>query len=328
MSGLVAKIPSLPSRTRGEREAEFRFGEIFHMSRAWMPLYVADYLADTAHLGALESGAYLHLIMHYWQTGSLPDDERKLARIAKMTDTQWKKSRKTLADFFKENWRHERIDRELSEAQSAYERRANAGKRGGIAKSKNKHCSSNAKAMPEQCSSNHNHNSLLGTSPNKHTPKSLRSSAERFYQAYPKHVDPRDAEKAFAKAVAKGADPEWIITRAAVFAEAHRVAGTEKQFIPAPAVWLNKGGYDSEDLPSATSPQARAGPADRGGVGSLLAKSYGVVNGDNRERTINSENVCLLPIDGDTRGDAGSGDDSSVSGNAARLLVEGSFRRM
>ena len=70
------------------------------------------------------------------------------------------------------------------------------------------------------------------------------------------------------KAVTKGADPEWIIARAAVFAEAHRAAGTEKQFIPAPAVWLNKGGYDSEDLPSAPSPQARASPsAARGGVG-------------------------------------------------------------
>jgi len=39
-----------------------------------MPLYVADYLADTAHLGALESGVYLHLIMHYWLKGGLPDD--------------------------------------------------------------------------------------------------------------------------------------------------------------------------------------------------------------------------------------------------------------
>ena len=56
------------------------------MSRPWMPLCLADYLADTAHLRALESGAYLHLIMHCWRRGSLPDNDRQLATIAKMTD--------------------------------------------------------------------------------------------------------------------------------------------------------------------------------------------------------------------------------------------------
>jgi Protein of unknown function (DUF1376)/HNH endonuclease len=57
--------------------------------RPYMPLYVADYLSATEHLDAAESGAYLHLIMYYWQKGFLPPEDKFLARIARMTDRQW-----------------------------------------------------------------------------------------------------------------------------------------------------------------------------------------------------------------------------------------------
>jgi uncharacterized protein YdaU (DUF1376 family) len=86
------------------------------MNRPWMPLYIADYLKDTTHLGALESGAYLHLIMHYWQHGSLPTNERQLAQIAKLTAREWKRSCDTLKSFFQDGWRHKRIDQELAHA--------------------------------------------------------------------------------------------------------------------------------------------------------------------------------------------------------------------
>jgi len=92
-------------------------------------------------------------------------------------------------------------------------------------------------------------------------PKRVRGAdiqtAKRFYEVYPKHVDPRDAEKKFISVVKSGVDPDRIIAAAERFAEAHRRAGTDKQMIPAPAVWLNRGGYDSEDLPM----PSRAGPA-------------------------------------------------------------------
>jgi uncharacterized protein YdaU (DUF1376 family) len=55
------------------------------VNRPWMPLYIADYRKDTAHLSAAEHGAYLLLIMHYWSTGSLPVEDAPLARIAAMT---------------------------------------------------------------------------------------------------------------------------------------------------------------------------------------------------------------------------------------------------
>jgi uncharacterized protein YdaU (DUF1376 family) len=99
------------------------------MNRPWMPLYVADYLADTAHLGALESGAYLHLIMHYWQTGGLPDDARQLALIAKVSAHSWKKLSPVLQKFFHDGWKHKRIEEELAKVSEISEKRRDAANR-------------------------------------------------------------------------------------------------------------------------------------------------------------------------------------------------------
>lgn len=94
--------------------------------KPWMPLYIADYLKDTTHLGALESGAYLHLIMDYWQNGKLPTDDRLLARIAKLTDREWKRLKPILQAFFHDGWHHKRIDEELAHATDVSEKRKKA----------------------------------------------------------------------------------------------------------------------------------------------------------------------------------------------------------
>lgn len=95
-------------------------------NRAWMPLHITDYLADTGHLNAAEHGAYLMLIMHYWQNGSLPADERLLARLARMSKAEWDESRDVLAMLFGPNWKHKRIDAELAKADEIIEKRRNA----------------------------------------------------------------------------------------------------------------------------------------------------------------------------------------------------------
>lgn len=95
-------------------------------NRAWMPLHIADYLADTGHLTVTEHGAYMLLIMAYWQRGGLPEDERMIARMARMTPDQWAESRDVLADLFEDGWRHKRIDAELAKADEIIEKRKNA----------------------------------------------------------------------------------------------------------------------------------------------------------------------------------------------------------
>ena len=223
-----------------------------------MPLYVGDYLKATAHLTAAEHGAYMLLIMHYWSNGSLPSDDRRLSMIARMSADEWSESRAAVAAFFNLDWTHDRIDEEIEKAAISYDRRAAAGRKGGLAKAGPEQCLSNATAGLKQ---SHSDSSLRSEGVSESREREAEKAgqqdakADEFYAAYPKKLNPDDAKKAFCKRVKSGVDPDVIISATHRFADAHRRAGTEKQFIPAPAVWLNKGGYASEDLP-----EPRAGP--------------------------------------------------------------------
>ena len=102
------------------------------MNCPWMPLYVGDYLGDTGHLTTAQHGAYLLLMMHYWRKGELPDDDRQLCKITKLSLRTWCEYRPTLQDFFYEGWKHKRIDAELSRMLQVSQKRAIAGQKGGI----------------------------------------------------------------------------------------------------------------------------------------------------------------------------------------------------
>lgn len=111
-------------------------------ARPFMPLYVADYLADTSHLRTIEHGAYLLLICHYWRTGGLPTDDAALARIARMTGAEWRKVRPAIATLFQDGWKHKRIEFELSEAA----RISAAGRTGGLASAEKRRAKSDSGA--------------------------------------------------------------------------------------------------------------------------------------------------------------------------------------
>jgi uncharacterized protein YdaU (DUF1376 family) len=98
----------------------------------WMPLYVRDYLADTRHLTTLQHGAYLLLIMEYWQKGRLPESETTLRAISSLSRNQWLRNRHTLGALFQQpGWRHPRIDAELKKANDLRLKRQVYGASGG-----------------------------------------------------------------------------------------------------------------------------------------------------------------------------------------------------
>lgn len=171
------------------------------MKRPWMPLYIADYLKKTTHLGAIESGAYLHLIMDYWQNDGLPDDDRQLARIARMTDREWRAARTTLQAFFHDGWKHERIDDEIKEAIQLA--KSNAGKaRDAANKRWSKHKKGEPEAMPEVCSEHTPRNATidapectLHTSQSKEEPAGAGSPAKYAFESGVIRLNQADFDK-------------------------------------------------------------------------------------------------------------------------------------
>ncbi len=103
------------------------------MSRAWMPMYWGDYLADTQHLTTLQHGAYCLLIAHYWQNGALPSDEQAIARIARLSRGEWNSNGRAIAKLFLPGWKHKRVETELEKLRVLSEKRAMAGYKGGKA---------------------------------------------------------------------------------------------------------------------------------------------------------------------------------------------------
>ena len=98
----------------------------------YMKFYPTDYLSDTQHLTTVEHGAYLLLIMNYWQRGTpLPDDDRRLSGIARLSLEHWLNVRSTLVEFFVVEdgmWRHKRVDLELLAVNAKSKKASIAGK--------------------------------------------------------------------------------------------------------------------------------------------------------------------------------------------------------
>lgn len=106
----------------------------------YMQFYVAEYLADTMHLTAEEHGAYMLLMLNYWQTGK-PIPKSRLARIAKISNDRWTTVEASLKEFFIDlgsEWMHKRIEADLEVAREAHEQRSLAGKASAEARKRRK----------------------------------------------------------------------------------------------------------------------------------------------------------------------------------------------
>jgi uncharacterized protein YdaU (DUF1376 family) len=109
---------------------------------SWFAFHPADFAGETQGLTQGEVGAYILLASYYARMGNLPTDDVRLARIARCKNVnEWRAMRRSIDPLLSPN---SRLTTELRIAHAKRERRVDAGRKGGLAKS------SNAKAKPYQ----------------------------------------------------------------------------------------------------------------------------------------------------------------------------------
>lgn len=122
----------------------------------YIPLYVDDFEAATAHLSVEEDGVYNRLLRLCWRTPgcSLPNDTAWIARKIRMTPAQFERiAASVLTEFFKlqrGRFVQRRLKAEYDDISRKKSARQNAGKKGGDAKARkdNDNPSSNASVLP------------------------------------------------------------------------------------------------------------------------------------------------------------------------------------
>jgi uncharacterized protein YdaU (DUF1376 family) len=108
----------------------------------WFPFDIRDYLTDTMHLETKQHGAYLLLLLSYYENGPLPDNDSALAATAKLSLTAWNRMSSTIRAFFtvEDDGRlhQKRTDEELAKREELSAKRSEAGTIGAEAKKSNK----------------------------------------------------------------------------------------------------------------------------------------------------------------------------------------------
>lgn len=144
------------------------------MKLPYFNFYVMDFAADglVEAMSTQEVGAYILLLCKAWHedpAGSVPDDDRTLARWARMAPEEWQTVKeRVLAPWRLDGgrWHQKRMQEEHKARADAYESFSDRGRRGGLARSsaiallKPSLSSASAEADLEQDRASHDHGKM------------------------------------------------------------------------------------------------------------------------------------------------------------------------
>ena len=138
--------------------------------RPYMRLWIDDVRGSCMDMSAAQFGAHMRMLMHAWERGSVPADERRLRRIvgeidwADMPDVVERWTQRDDGSLV-----HARLERERQRMAEEHDRKARAGRSGGQARVKQNASRSQADGQAEhQAETKHSHTPIL---PYSHTPR-------------------------------------------------------------------------------------------------------------------------------------------------------------
>lgn len=211
----------------------------------YMKFFVADYLADTQHLTTEEHGAYLLLLMNYWQSGKpLSNKNGELAKIVKLSPKRWMSVEPTLRKFFvvkRGIWKHERVDFDIQFVLAKSTKASFAGTRSGQIRANSRSKSGNERSTNASKRSTNVEQTLNHTDTDTDTDKRY----SEFLEIYPRVANPEGTKKAFMKAIKK-ADPETILAGAKAYRDD---PNRDPAYTKMSAPWLNQEYWLNGPLP-------------------------------------------------------------------------------
>ena len=234
----------------------------------WMPLYVADYLADTARLTTEQHGAYLLLIMDYWRNGAPEHDDETLASITRLSVQQWRKHAPKILCMFQPTdglLIHKRVEAERQKAGAISINRSAAGKHGAAKRWGKEMANGMANGMAKTSQSGSQNDApspTPTTKEKKQPPKPPAADAAgfaEFWSAWPRKVGKAQAEKAWTKLHPSDDLVAAILRAIAAQSRSPQWLKDGGQFIPHPATWLNGKRWEDETDAKTQAPGLFAG---------------------------------------------------------------------
>jgi uncharacterized protein YdaU (DUF1376 family) len=239
----------------------------------YMPFYVADYLADAGHLTTIQHGAYVLMLMNYWQRGkALPSSDAALMSITRLSKSDWSQNRETLMEFFTEvsgTLVNKRTEKELAKFRdkSSQSKSAANARWGNMQNDCDRNAEPMRTHMPPQCHTDTNTDTDKSKDKNTAKPTAAKSAAvsvsdqvevwfsQEFWPVYPRR-EAKVAALRSARAVLRTPELRAAALRALTL-QLPDLTSRPPDKRPHPATWINGRRWEDEAaLPFISMPQS------------------------------------------------------------------------